>query len=746
MGKLLKVVFGLLAALVLLVVIAAVVLPMVVDPNDFRDEIVAKVKEQTGRDLVIQDDIGLSVFPWLGVELGGLSLGQAQGFGDQPFAAVKRVQVRAKILPLLSKELEVDTVVVDGLRLNLVRTETGATNWDDLAKPGEAEAADEQKPAAGGEGQPLQRLAIGGIQIGDARIDWDDRQAGQRVTIEDFSLQTGDISPGAPLDLSLGFALNASAPVARARFHLAAKLTPKNDNKTLELTPFELRLSEVSRDDGLQADLTLTAAAVFELEKQQYRVDGLRLTLDAKGGPVPGGEQQIVLSGRALRVDLQAQTLVLEALELKAADLAVSVDLQGEKIVDDAKISGTLNLAEFDPRALLQKLGLDAPATTDATVLKRFALSTRLTADRTQAGLEDLRITLDDSTLDGSGRILLTQAAGYRFALNLDRIDLDRYLPPASTAPTQEPQAQAKPAEAAADAPLFTAEQIEQLRGLDVDGSFQAGSVVVKNLTLENARIGVKAAAGDLNVSQEVGKFYHGSLGGDLGLNVTGETPLVKLVQHMKGVQAEPLIKDLTGDDRMAGAGNFNLDVSAKGASVNEIKRALNGNLNLTFTDGAVKGVNLGRMLRETAAKLKGKTLPPDNAANETDFSELKASAVITNGVLKNDDLSAKSPLFRITGQGTVDIGRDTIDYKIKPVLVGTLSGQGGEDLQELQGVPIPVQLSGPLQKPDWQIDLAEALTATQKQKLQKKLDEQLEKKAPGLKNILPGGLKGLFN
>ncbi|MCW8905247.1 AsmA family protein, partial [Sedimenticola sp.] len=88
MGKLFKVLGGLLLVLLLLVVAAVIILPMVIDPNDYKGEIVTQVKEQTGRDLKITGDLKLSVFPWLGIDIGGLELSNAKGFGEQPFAVV----------------------------------------------------------------------------------------------------------------------------------------------------------------------------------------------------------------------------------------------------------------------------------------------------------------------------------------------------------------------------------------------------------------------------------------------------------------------------------------------------------------------------------------------------------------------------------------------------------------------------------------------------------------------------------
>ncbi len=136
MGKLFKVLGVLIAVVLLLVVAAIVVLPMVVDPNDFKGEIVERVQKQTGRDLKIAGDLDLSVFPWLGVQVDGVELSNAPGFAKTPFVSVKSASIRVKLMPLLNKQLEVDAVELDGVALNLARKANGTSNWDDLAKGG----------------------------------------------------------------------------------------------------------------------------------------------------------------------------------------------------------------------------------------------------------------------------------------------------------------------------------------------------------------------------------------------------------------------------------------------------------------------------------------------------------------------------------------------------------------------------------------------------------------------------------
>ena len=147
MTKLLKIIVAVFGVVVILMVAAAIMLPMFVDPNDFKGEIIGQVEETTGRKLELAGDIGLTVFPWLGLDLGALTLGNAPGFGEQPFLRSERVQVRVKLLPLLQKQVEMDTVAIEGVELNLARDKSGKSNWDDLLQKGApAQAAPRQSP------------------------------------------------------------------------------------------------------------------------------------------------------------------------------------------------------------------------------------------------------------------------------------------------------------------------------------------------------------------------------------------------------------------------------------------------------------------------------------------------------------------------------------------------------------------------------------------------------------------------
>ncbi|MCG8427022.1 MAG: AsmA family protein, partial [Chromatiales bacterium] len=88
----------------------------------------------------------------------------------------------------------------------------------------------------------------------------------------------------------------------------------------------------------------------------------------------------------------------------------------------------------------------------------------------------------------------------------------------------------------------------------------------------------------------------------------------------------------------------------------------------------------------------------------------------------------------------------ETLDYTVTPVIVSTEKGQGGEGLDDLKGVPIPVRLTGSFAAPSFAIDWGQVLAGTQKAKLEEKKQELKQKVQEQLQDQLGDKLKGLFN
>ena len=189
----LKVLGGFVLVVLVLVVIAVVALPMLVDPQDVKDQLSAKVKEATGRELSIPGEVKLSVFPWLGATLGEVSLGNAAGFSAPVFASTEKVDVRVKLMPLLDRRLEMSTVTVHGMTLNLERNKAGKGNWEDLGAGG---AGGDTAGTTGSGGQGLAGFAIGGVDVRDGALSFSDAQAGKSYSLRNVTLTTGVVNNG----------------------------------------------------------------------------------------------------------------------------------------------------------------------------------------------------------------------------------------------------------------------------------------------------------------------------------------------------------------------------------------------------------------------------------------------------------------------------------------------------------------------------------------------------------------------
>jgi len=308
-----------------------------------------------------------------------------------------------------------------------------------------------------------------------------------------------------------------------------------------------------------------------------------------------------------------------------------------------------------------------------------------------------------------------------RFDLALDRLDLDAYLAPAAAAGSG---AQAGAAEAPID--------LSALKGLSLKGGLKIGELVVSNVKLEKVDVGTQASGGRVQINPLAASLYQGSLTGSASVNAN--THQLALKAQLDGVAIGPLLRDALKSDLLEGRGNVALDVQTGGATVSAMKKALSGSASLNLRDGALKGVNLDSAIKK--ARSLGGSKPAEQKADRTertDFAEIGASFVIKNGVAHNEDLSAKSPLLRLSGSGDVNIGANSIDYVAKASVVGSSGGQGGKDAAELHGVTVPVRITGPLDAPRFRVDLGAAVGGAVKQRAEEKLKERVQDRLKGL-------------
>jgi len=849
MNKILKYGAIALAGLIVLVLIVVGIVAATFNPNDYKPMVVKMVQEKKQRTLNIEGDIKLAFWPKIGANLGRISISEHKS--DKEFAAVEGLKVSLALLPLLKKELIVDTIYVDGARANIVRYEDGTTNYDDLLSEDESES--EQI-----------KFDVDGVIVTNSAVTYTDLQANNEINLSKFNLETGHVALASPFDVATDFELSAKEPA----LNIAAKI-----KGNFMADPEQKHFVAKGLDANVQGDFAGGKEVVVKLngdvdakpENMEFLVDGLKLAMtgnfagakvavdlaapklvvqedevsgkeaslsltqekgsdsikanlvlaDVKGSPkalqssgisgdiaakqgartvqgkfsspFSGNLEQLIFDLPKLAGNLDVKDPALPGGAMKG-DFALKLhaDVKQEQVksdfnlaIDTTKLNGDVAVAGFkkpnikfnlnadtldlnkllgQPSAKTEKAADSGPAKpTDLSALKDLLLEGKVSigsilydkylltglnmgikADGERLNVSPFAVKLDESQVKGSFGISRFAKPIYHFDVDIDKLDADRYIAKSEDKPA------ATDSKPAADTPI----DLTALKAINADGELRIGWLNLANVKSTNVRIKLKADDGVAQLAPFSANLYEGAMNGSLQVDARA-TPQIAFKQNMTGIAIGPLLVDAINNDMLSGKGNLNLDVKTSGATVNTLKKSLNGTAGLNLADGAVKGIDIAGTIRgykDKLSSLKGQASVEGDKTQKTDFSEMSATFNIKNGVAHNDDLNMKAPLFRITGSGDIDIGNETIDYLAKPTVVKTLAGQGGAGLDELSGVTIPVKLTGTFAKPKYALDFAGVATAIAKKKVIDKVGgENGEAVQKLLEGDAAGGLEGLL-
>ncbi len=406
--RLLKIALGIVGLLVVLIVGAAIAIPLIFEPNDFKPQIAELVEEETGRQITIDGDIGLSVFPWLAVDLGETRLANAAGFASEPMAEVETANVRVKLLPLLKKQIQIGKVELSGLTLRLARDATGRTNWQDIIERQEENAAEK-----GADKQPekqsefdISSLSVAGLQLRDSRIYWSDAQAGTDYKVENVNLTTGALVVGEPIDLDLAFTAASGQPAVNGNVELEAELKYDLDKQQYAASGLELKVKAGGAGLPVMVEsFTFSGDVNADIAAQQYSASKLKFAAEGsgtEGGDVPLERFSVTGSGE-VSADMNRQLLAVSGLKFSGkAEAQQGGSLPLSNFDFDGSGSFNANLAD----QLLSIAGLKLVANgkgTEAFPLVRFkaTMSGDLKASPESQQISSDNIQID---IDGAGQ------------------------------------------------------------------------------------------------------------------------------------------------------------------------------------------------------------------------------------------------------------------------------------------------------------------------------------------------------
>jgi AsmA protein len=621
-----------------------------------RREIVSQVKKATGRDLTIAD-ASFTLFPTLGVSAKGVSLSAPPGMGGAPVLKAAGLDVGVRLLPLLGQEIIVDRLILHEPVFDLRVDSQGRKSWDMAslvdARPvrlAQANPGDTMKDFSGGFGggsalKDINELSLGDIRIENGTVRYHDERTGDGYRITAINAEAGLQSMAQPLDA---------------------------------------KGSLVWAKETVEFDGTLTAPADVLEERPA------KLAVKITGRPVTLSYDGSVMLG------------------------------------DNASAEGAVAGNAPSLRGLAKWLGTELPP---APGFREISFAGHVLAGGSSARLTDARLELDGATATGTISAKTDGARPFVVAtLKVSNLNLDNYVGEEGSRGVPSPaRAAPPPAAPAGQAPQSIEDLLKEETGPQVRGYVQRAAawstepldlsalglidaqakLSVVGLSYSDLRVEASELTVDLKdrvfkTTFEELRLYKGRGTGLVTLDATSSEAVLGANFALSGIAAEPLLKDAADIDWLAGTGDVKLAVSGRGASEAAIVGSLNGNSQFVVHDGALIGFNLGGAMR---ALSEGRVPDIETSPSEkTDFSSMTGSFAITNGIAKNEDLLLQSPLLRATGAGTVDLPQRSLDYTVRPKVVASLAGQGGD--QNLRGIEIPVHISGswddPAIKPDF--------------------------------------------
>ncbi len=649
-------------------------------PSDLiRQTLADQIKAKTGRDLIVSGPAAFTFYPGVGVSLSDVSLSGPPG-SQSTFVRMEKLSVSVKAMPLLNREVAVDTLRLTKPVFDLRIDKAGKRNWEfatldqpvHYAQAQLAGAANRSDVDSIGDVASSKRAAaiakIQQVQLNDVRIEdgtirfTDERTgAGQRVDAVNvrLALQSLDSPITANGDVGWkGQKIDFDGTLTNARTVLEqkpAKLTFKANNALIAATFNGFTLLKNGAD--IEGDLTADAGSARALARW------LGTALPAVSGFGP-----LTMTGKIKTTgNISSLSDATFGLDGATAVGAVSVTSGGVR----PYVNANLKISELDINKYLTAAAGGAIET---------APTTTIAPNGPSKGPSTPPPTPAPTSPSDAIENLLN----------------DPQSQPVDKPPTQVFGAVQR------DGWSSDTLNLALLGIADADAKLNVGRLKFHNLTVGQSLLTVAIKNRVMKTQFDDIQLYDGQAKGTLSVDGTGTAASIGANVALDGISALPFLKDAAKMSWLSGKANVDLNLTATGASQLQFVDTLNGTANVKFTDGAVAGFNLPAAIRGISqGKLTGlKTAPSE----KTDFSELSASFKVTNGVAQNQDLQLISPLLRVTGAGAIQMPPRTVDYTVKPKLVASLDGEAGASA--LSGLEVPVRITGSWDRPRIEPDL----------------------------------------
>jgi AsmA protein len=514
MKKLLKYgLFGLGGVVALLILVVAVI-AATFNPNDYKPLVVKMVKDKKERTLNIEGDIKLAFWPKIGANLGKVSISEHKS--DKEFASIQSAQVALAVLPLLKKQLVVDTVYIDGAKANIIKYKDGTTNFDDLLS--KEEESEEIK------------FDVDGVKVTNSAVVYTDEGTGAQYALSKFNLTSGHIALAEPIDLTTDFSIKANQPAVSADVKVKGNFLADPENKHF----FAKGLDATITGDLLGGkDVSITASGDIDAkpETREFLVDSLKLavagqfsgakiTLDlnapeliAKKDEVTGKKVTVSLvqdkGGDTLKANLVLADIKGSPKALQSSGISGDISgKQGARSIDgkfSSPFQGNLENLIFDLPKLAGNVDIKDPAIPNGAAKVGFALSLHADAKQEQVNSK-FNLNVDATKLNGDVAVASFKKPNVKFNINADTLDLNKLLGSSS---------KPKKAEPASDKPA----DLSALKNILLDGKINIGNLIYDKYRLSGLNVNVKADGEKLTLSGLNVKLDDSNIKGNFGIS-----------------------------------------------------------------------------------------------------------------------------------------------------------------------------------------------------------------------------------
>ncbi|WP_417584670.1 AsmA family protein [Nitrincola sp.] len=691
MKRFIKILAATFVVLVLAIAIGLFYITSVMDPNDYKPRIEQLALDKAGMELNIEGDIAWSLYPWLGMQTGAITIAYP---GKPQLGSLASAQVSLQLMPLFSGRVEMSDLILEGLSLNLIKDADGNVNWiDDLAETSEtADLPSAEAPSSANTTADVD-LNIESISVQQAGIQYTDLAENTRIELSSLTLTTANVRLDQPIHTELSF---------------------------------NLRLFE-GADVVTEANTKLDTHLLINRDLKRFNLADTQINLQLGGSGLPPNLPTISLRSD-ITLNLMDESLIIDQLSVTLGSLALQGQLSLQNF-NEPDISGRIDAAPFNLKALLTELGQPPLTTQNASALQQVGFSTQLNGDLKAISLSPLSLTLDDTLLTGSAGINL-QTGQLSLALKGNTLNADHYLPPqtASTATSNSNDTNRQTNQGEAGWSQEEILPVDSLKALNLSLELDLETLIFEQKRINNPGITLTADDGLINLNRLTAQLYSGQLNASGNLDARSTPVTTQANLQVNDIQVGELLKEMADSDAVSGLFSTQAELVTSGGSIHAMINNLNGSASISMKEGVLQGIDMAQTVCQGIQTVTSLGVNTPQVDRSTPFADLLGNFRIRQGVVENNDLSATLDAMLLKGQGKVDLPAQAIDYRLGFTIQENLFQQTCSVNNRLEGLELPVNCKGQFDTPPAQMCRPDTSIFTQllRQEVQRKIEEQI--------------------